>query len=306
MQGNGAQPVHPASRIAMESKRMAMGRDNSMAAMSSELFQRLSQFIYAESGIKMPLTKKTMLEARLLKRLRTIGLSSFGEYCSYLFSPEGIADELVNMIDVVTTNKTDFFREPAHFHFLVEHALPDLVSRTGAGMRRPLMVWSAACSTGEEPYSLAMVLDEFSRKVNGFTFMILGTDISTRVLDTAIMGIYGEDHAEPIPEPLRRRYLMRSRDRDRRLVRIVPELRALVRFRRLNFMESDFGLREEMDVIFCRNVLIYFDQATQKKVVHHLCKHLAQGGYLFTGHSEAVSGLDAPLTAVANTVSRRI
>lgn len=289
---------------------MEMRRENGSvflrAGLSQELFSRLSDFIYRESGIKMPLTKKTMLEARLQKRLRSMGLTSYDEYCSYLFSPEGIANELVHMIDVVTTNKTDFFREAQHFEYLIEHVLPSLVQSRGAGIRRPFMAWSAACSSGEEPYTLAMVLDQFSRRARGFTFQVLGTDISTRVLETARDGIYHEERIEQIPLELRRSYFMKSRDRSRKLVRVVPELRAHVKFRRLNFMEDDFGMREKMDVVFCRNVLIYFDRPTQEAVINRICGHLHSGGYLFTGHSETINGMKVPLTPVANTVSRRI
>ena len=289
---------------------MEMRRENESvflrAGLSQELFLRLSDFIYRESGIKMPLTKKTMLEARLQKRLRSMGLTSYDEYCSYLFSPEGIANELVHMIDVVTTNKTDFFREAQHFEYLIEHVLPGLVQSRGAGIRRPFMAWSAACSSGEEPYTLAMVLDQFSRRARGFTFQVLGTDISTRVLETARDGIYHEERIEQIPLELRSSYFMKSRDRSRKLVRVVPELRAHVKFRRLNFMEEDFGMREKMDVVFCRNVLIYFDRPTQEAVINRICGHLHSGGYLFTGHSETINGMKVPLTPVANTVSRRI
>ena len=276
------------------------------AQMNSDLFKKLSEFIYTESGIKMPLSKKTMLEARLQKRLRAMGITSFGEYCNYLFSPEGVANELIHMIDVVTTNKTDFFREPQHFEYLLEHVLPDLINTKGCGIRRPFMIWSAACSSGEEPYTLAMVLDEFSHKAPGFHYTVLGTDISTRMLDKAKGGIYDEERIEPVPFELRRKYLMRSKNREKRQVRIVPELRAQVKFRRLNFMDGDFGLREKMDVIFCRNVLIYFDRHTQEKVINRLCHHLIPGGYLFTGHSETISGMNVPLVTVANTVSRRL
>jgi len=274
--------------------------------MSTDLFNRLSEFIYNESGIKMPLSKKTMLEARLQKRLRSIGLRNFDEYCSYLFSPEQMDTELVHMLDVVTTNKTDFFREPQHFEYLVEQAVPTLLESSGAGLRRPLMVWSAACSSGEEPYTLAMIFEEIARKISGFRYMILGTDISTKVLEIAQKGIYHEDRIAPVSMELRRKYLLRSKDKSKNVVRIVPELRARVRFRRLNFMNGDFGLREKMDIIFCRNVLIYFDRATQERVINRLCKHLASGGFLFTGHSETLSGMALPLATVANSVSRRL
>jgi len=273
--------------------------------LSNNLFRRLSDFIYTECGIKMPPVKKTMLEARLGKRLKATGMASFEEYCRYLFSPEGTANELIHMIDVVTTNKTDFFREPQHFDYLVNTAIPHLMRTSGAGMRRTLMLWSAACSSGEEPYTLAMVLEELAARLSGFSFLILATDISTRMVETARQAIYPEERVAPVPMELRRKYLLRSRDPSRQEVRVIPRLRERVRFRRLNFLDEDFGFREKMDIIFCRNVLIYFDKPTQHKVVDHLCLHLTPGGYLFTGHSETLSGMDLPLDQVANTVSRR-
>ena len=276
------------------------------AAMTQEVFDRLSAFIYEECGIKMPPSKKTMLEARLAKRMREVGLPNYTEYFGYLFTPEGKASELFHMIDAVTTNKTDFFREPQHFDHLAGHVLPTLIKSTGAGIRRQLMVWSAACSSGEEPYTLAMVLGDFSLKCPGFQYLVLGTDISTRVLDKAKEAIYEEERITPVPMEMRKRYLLRSRDRNKKVVRITQALRSKVRFRRLNFMDDDYQLRERMDVIFCRNVLIYFDRPTQEKVLRHLCEHLAPGGFLFTGHSETISGMDLPLTIVANTISRRI
>lgn len=279
---------------------------SAIAVLSQDLFAQLSTFIYDTCGIKMPPTKKTMLEARLIKRMRSLGLESFQEYCRYLFSPEGEAKELVHMIDAVTTNKTDFFREPQHFEYLLNKAIPDIIAGIGTGIRKTFTVWSAACSSGEEVYTLTMVLEEFARTRPGFNYMVLGTDISTKVLETAKAAIYDEERIIPIPLDLRQRYLLRSKDPKRKDVRIIPELRAKARFRWLNFMDKDFGLREKMDVIFCRNVLIYFDRPTQEKVVGHLCKHLAIGGYLFTGHSETLSGMDLPLETVANTVSRRI
>lgn len=285
-----------------------MNNDNQQirASMDNRLFKKLSDFIYTESGIRMPMTKKTMLEARLHKRLRAIGIDSFDEYCSYLFSPEGIASEVVHMIDVVSTNKTDFFREGIHFEYLVEQALPDMINSRGSGIRRPFLVWSAACSSGEEAYTLAMVLDAFSKKAPGFEYMVLGTDISTRVLETARDGIYNESSIEPVPDGFKNAYLMHSKDRSKGMVRIVPELRTHVRFRQLNFMAGDFGMREKQDVIFCRNVLIYFDQPTQERVLKRLCSHLSEGGYLFTGHSETLNGMDLPIEPVANTISKKV
>jgi len=273
--------------------------------MGSREFARFAEFIYGQCGIKMPPAKKTMLEARLQKRLRTLGMGSFQEYADFLFSKEGAGAELVHLIDVVTTNKTDFFREPAHFDFLVTRALPDLAQSRGVGFRKGLSIWSAGCSSGEEPYTLAMVLAEFAEQNPGFSYGILATDICTTVLDKARMAIYGEERVEPVPLPLKRKYLLRGKGSQKGLVRIVPELRGRIRFRRLNFMDDDFGLREPMDIIFCRNVIIYFDKGTQEKLLNKFCRHLIPGGYLFMGHSETLSGLDVPLVQVASTIYRK-
>lgn len=267
-------------------------------------FQRLSRFIESELGIKMPPEKKCMLETRLRKRLRILRMKSFGDYLDFVFSPEGQSVEMVHMMDAVTTNKTDFFREPGHFDYLFQHALPELITRDGSGITRPMMVWSAGCSTGEEPYTLAMVLSEFALRVPGlsFQFTVLATDISSRVLEAARRAVYVEDHAEPVPMAFKKKYMLRSRDRDRGLVRITPELRETVKFRRLNLLHGDFGFREPLDVIFCRNVLIYFERATQELVVNHFWRCLRAGGYLFLGHSETLAGLDVPFRTMAPTV----
>lgn len=265
------------------------------AILSDKDFQRLSAFIYDECGIHLPPSKKTMVEGRLRKRLRVLDMTSFRQYCDYLFSPEGMKAEHVPMIDMVTTNKTDFFREPEHFDHLVESVLPGLIHMYGLGIRKELRVWSAACSSGEEPYTLAMVLSNFEERSPGFRFSILATDISTVVLDKAMRGIYDHERVEPVPLSLRKKYLMRNKDRDKGLVRIVPELRAKVKFRRLNLMDEDFGIREPMAIIFCRNVIIYFDKQTQEDLLNRLCRHLIPGGYLFMGHSETLHGLNVPL-----------
>jgi len=278
----------------------------STEAMSDKNFLRFSEFIHEEYGIKMPSSKRTMLQARLQKRLLKLGMGSFTEYCDYVFSPVGVREELSHMVDVVTTNKTDFFREPAHFDYMTQTVLPQLVNANGSGIRRRLSVWSSGCSTGEEPYTLAMVLREFVEECPGFHFSIIATDISNIVLEKASLGIYERDKVDPVPIDLKRKYLLRSKKRDEDLVRIVPELRGLVQFRRLNLMDHDFNMRNPKDIIFCRNVIIYFDQPTQKRLVNQLCRYLRPGGYLFLGHSETLNGLDAPLTPVAPTVYRKL
>jgi chemotaxis protein methyltransferase CheR len=275
------------------------------ANLSKKDFERLSAFIRSECGIKLTEQKRIMLEARLRKRLRALGIESFGEYCDFLFSPEGLDQEKRHMIDVVTTNKTDFFREPKHFDYLIRQAIPELSRLKGSGEKQGISLWSAGCSSGEEPYTLAMVLTEYAESRPGFHFSIFATDISTKVLDKALRGVYKEERVDQVPDALKKKYLMRSRDRERGLVRVVPELRSCVKFHRLNFIESDFGIDGYFDIIFCRNVIIYFDRPTQQKVLQTIYGHLRPGGYLFMGHSETLSSLDMPFISVGSMVYRK-
>lgn len=278
------------------------------ARLSEKDFQRLSAFIHSEVGIKMPPAKRNMLESRLRKRLRHLDIKTYNEYTEYLFSSDGMRDELVQFINVITTNKTDFFREPVHFDFLKEEGLYDLIEQTGAGRDTPLLVWSSACSMGHEPYTLAIVLSEFARvNVNfEFRFEILATDISTRALDISIKAVYDEEQIEPVPLDLKRKYFLASRDRTKKLVRIIPSLRKKVQFRRLNLMNKEYPLRGLMDIIFCRNVIIYFDLNTRKELLTRLCKNLKPGGYLFMGHSEVLDCRHYPLTTIAPTIYRKV
>ena len=274
-------------------------------SMSDRCFARISGFIQSNFGIKLPEVKKTMVESRLQKRLRVLGLRSFDEYGDFVFSPEGMSEELTHMVDLITTNKTDFFREPSHFQYLYNTVVPELIKTSGAGMRKPLRVWSAGCSSGEEPYSLAMVLSEYAAQKPGFDFNILGTDISVRILEKALNGIYREEVAEPVPLPMRKKYLLRSTSREEPLVRIKPALRSKVRFKRLNLMAPHPETGILMDIIFCRNVIIYFERVVQEEIVHKLCRRLVGGGFLFLGHSETLHGMSLPLRVVAPMVYRK-
>lgn len=274
-------------------------------ALSGRDFERLSEFISGHCGIKMPPAKKTLLEARLQKRLRTLRTPTFRDYCDFLFdNPEGV-NELVHMIDAVTTNKTDFFREPVHFSYLTETVLPEFVRKQGPGQR--FTVWSAGCSSGEEPYTLAIVLSEFAATNPGFQFSIIATDISTRVLNKAETGIYDEGQIAVIPYELKRKYFMRSKDRDRKLVRVVPALRSMIQFERLNLMDERFPFLElSLDALFCRNVMIYFERPTQHRLLERFCRYLKTGEHLFLGHSETVQGVDLPLVRIASTIYRKV
>jgi chemotaxis protein methyltransferase CheR len=270
------------------------------AKLSDEDFKRLSEFIYREYGIKMPPAKKVMLQGRLQKRLRELDITSFRDYVDYVFSKEGQDNEIIHMIDVVSTNKTDFFREPVHFEFLAQEVVPRFAQETG--LRYPLKIWSAGCSSGEEPYTIAITLMECKEKFPALEFQILGTDISTRILQTAVDAIYKENRIEGIPLQILKKYFLRSKDRTNPTVRLIPEIRKRVSYMRLNLMESVYPVPDMFDVIFCRNVLIYFDRVTQEQVINKLCMHLKSGGYFFLGHSESTTGMVVPLRQIKPTI----
>jgi len=287
-------------------------RENSEVALaadalnlSAESFARFSGYITRELGIKMNDGKVSMLQSRLMRRMRHLGISSLEEYQDYLFNSPDAGEERIHFIDAVTTNKTDFFREPQHFDFLTRNAIPNLARQYGNGPSWRFKLWCAGCSTGEEPYTQAMVLSEYARQNRGFDFVLLATDISTRVLDHASSGIYEEERVEPVAVPLRQRYLLRSKDPARRVVKIVPDLRRRIHFHRLNFMDADYNVKDEFEVIFFRNVMIYFDKPTQEAVINKLCRNLKPGGYLFVGHSESLAGLNIPVAPVASAVFRK-
>ncbi len=260
--------------------------------LSERRFRQLASLIEAEVGIRLPLVKRTMVEGRLRKRAMALGLPGVDSYCRALFE-EGLLDaEYQDVVDLVTTNKTDFFREADHFDILANTAVPVLLEARGT---RPLKVWSAAASTGAEAYTIAMVLAELARGPHpGLAFRILGTDISTQVLEVARRAIYPEEMLSPVPPEMRRRYTLRALDPARRELRIVPELRQAVVFRQLNLMTASYPVDRDVDVVFCRNVLIYFERSVQQAVLERLCGHLRPGGFLFVGHAETSAGADLP------------
>lgn len=271
-------------------------------SISTRDYARLCHLIYQEAGIHLGVEKKTMLEGRIKRRLKALDLLSYRQYCEYLFDGNGRKAEIVPLINVVTTNKTDFFREPRHFEFLAQEVLPELMGRTDG---RGAMFWSAGCSTGEEAYTLGIVLSEFAQTHPGFRFHILASDISTTVLDKAELGVYAEETASAVPLVLRRKYFLRGRDSQSRRVRVAADLRRLVEFRRLNLMDPDYGLDRRAEVIFFRNVMIYFDRPTQQQILKKLCRWLVPGGYLFVGHAETLHDLDLPLAPTAPSLYRR-
>ena len=267
-------------------------------------FAELTRLIEGHTGIRLPSVKRTMVEGRLRKRVRALGLKDLSEYGAAIFNDGRLSEEFAHVVDCVTTNKTDFFREPQHFVFLRDKAIPTLL-KLRRSPNAPLKLWSAASSIGAEAYTIAFVLADLLG-ADGPPFAILGTDISRDVLEQARRAVYPLALAEPIPEAVRRRYLMFARDAGRAEFRIVPELRRRVRFEALNLMDERFAVDRDFDVIFCRNVLIYFSKPTQAAVLRRLAAHLRPGGYLLLGHSESLAGNDhAELRPVAPTVFRR-
>lgn len=269
-------------------------------------FKRIAELIGEEVGIKLPPTKRLMVEGRLRKRVRALGLPNLDAYGAYLFQQEGLAVERSFLINAVTTNKTDFFREPEHFDLLEQRLVPDLIALRRAERKPLLKIWSAASSTGAEVYTLAMVLADLLAQRKDFRFAILGTDISTAVLEQGVRAVYPAELIAPVPPAKQQRYLMHARKPGARPeVRIVPELRRLARFAQLNLMDTSYPFDRDVDVIFLRNVLIYFDKADQEKVILRLVSHLRPGGYLILGHSESMIGTAVTMRQVAPAVFQK-
>ncbi len=249
----------------------------------------LIALIYQHSGIVLTRDKKSLISSRLHKRLKALGLRSFRHYLDYMQHAPDRESEVVAMIDEITTNKTEFFREHQHLDFLVSDILPNIAMSDWS----VLNFWSAGCSTGEEPYSLAMVLAEYFGTTRSFN--IFATDLSTQALRTAHQAVYPSALAASIPHGLRQKYTLAGRGSQSGRFRIVPELRQRVTFDRVNLISSDWQIPGAMHVVFCRNVMIYFDQQTRTAIVTRLRRHLKTDGYLFIGHSETLGGIDRQL-----------
>ena len=268
---------------------------------SSRHFSRLSARIAELSGINIPETKRTMLEGRLRRRVRATGVADLNGYCEALFDGDLGPEETEHLLNAVTTNKTDFFREPRHFEYLASTVLPAIKA---AGTRR-LRAWSAGCSTGAEPYTMAMVFDDFATRHGGLEYGILATDLDSEVLEVARRGVYPRVQLEPTPPALYKRYVMEPLDRASGQVRMNPALRSAVGYAQLNFMDSAYPVGSPMDIIMYRNVLIYFDRPTQEAVINRLCRNLKSGGWIFLGHSETITDMDVPLRQVSHTVFQK-
>jgi len=267
----------------------------------------ISSFIENSFGIKMPPAKKVLLTSRLSKRLNALGFKSYSQYFRYIMTESGGHDEFHIFADLVSTHETSFFREPQHFDFLLNTALPRLVEDNGAGTRRQLKILSCACSTGEEAYTISIIIEEFKRRHNlqSYTYRITGTDISNKVINVATRGVYHESKIMNLPADYQKRYFMRGKGSKNELVRVVPELRCYTGFYYMNLMDERYPFTDKFDVIFFRNAMIYFDRSNQEKILARLTENLNKNGYLMIGHSETMSGWNLPLKCVMTTVYRK-
>ncbi|HEY3267043.1 MAG TPA: protein-glutamate O-methyltransferase CheR [Armatimonadota bacterium] len=259
-----------------------MGPDLTTLELSDDEFNQISKLVYRLCGINLHAGKSGLVKARLMKRLRLLGIASFDEYIRHVES-DAYGQELTAMLDALTTNKTSFFREDQHFVFLRENVLPGIVA---AG--KPIRIWSAGCSTGEEPYTLGITLREEIPDIDRRDVRILATDLSTRVLDTAREAIYDEERLRDVPPELVHKHFHAVRTAPPRTWRVNNDIRKVVHLARLNLME-DWPMRGPFDAIFCRNVMIYFDKQTQQTLTNRFAQLLKPGGYLFVGHSESLS-----------------
>ncbi len=269
---------------------------------TGEDFRRIAAILYADAGISLADSKATLVYSRLAKRLRTLGLASFRDYCTLISERDGL-DERQKMLAALTTNVTRFFREPHHFDHLKAKVLPKLVAKARGGGR--VRLWSAGCSTGPEPYSVAMTLLEALPEAVDLDVRILATDIDPNVVATARQGVYSEEALSPAPLEARRRWFRPEKGAGAIGWRAGESLQSLITFRELNLVAQPWPMKGRFDAIFCRNVMIYFDDATQRQVVANLTTRLLPGGQLYIGHSERVSADQTDLESDGLTTYRR-
>ena len=269
-------------------------------ALQDQDFRKISDLVMRKSGIVIDERKRAFVHGRLGRRLRVLGLSDFGEYCDLLDGPDGAAESDM-LINAVTTNHTSFFREPHHFDYLTQSMLPEIVEANGK-QRGRLRIWSAGCSTGEEPYTLAMTLLDFQPKLTSWDTRILATDLDTNVVAHAAEGLYDEDRIASIPNHHRKRYVATQPDGRGQM---DPALRSMITFKPLNLLEA-WPMSGPFDIIFCRNVVIYFDKPTQRRLFDRYADMLKPDGWLIVGHSESLMNLTDRFDLVGRTIYRRV
>jgi chemotaxis protein methyltransferase CheR len=271
---------------------------------TAEEFSVFRELIHREAGIALSDAKKQLVCSRLGKRLRHLKLESFSQYYDYLTNNDPHGEERLQMINCLTTNKTDFFRENHHFEFLRDQLIPEVRERALRGGAKRLRIWSAACSSGEEPYSIAMTVREALAGNPGWDVKILASDIDTAMLGAAEQGIYKQDKVSDVPEELLRRYFLKGKGEWDGQFKVKRELSEMITFRRINLIENPWPFRGPFDAVFCRNVVIYFGRATQQRLFEQISRVLSPDGYLFVGHSENLYWLSDLLVPLPGTIYR--
>ncbi len=271
-----------------------------MWSLGDEEFEYFRNIVYRESGIRLTELKKALVQARLTKRIRQLKMSGFEEYCDYV--KKNYHDELENLINCITTNKTDFFRENRHFEFMKEHLIPLWIEHK----KRRIRIWSAGCSTGEEPYSIAIIMREHYPNIDAADVKILATDIDTDVLSKAQRGIYPAEAVADVPVLLAKKYFLKGSGENAGFFKIKDSLKKMVYFRKLNLLNETYPIKGKFELIFCRNVIIYFDKETQRSLFDTMYEYLADEGLLFVGHSETLTGLTNRFAPVSNSIYRKV
>jgi chemotaxis protein methyltransferase CheR len=282
---------------------MPIVEDMDNVEITPQEYERVRSLIYDRAGINLGSNRQHLVQARLAKRIRVGGFGGFREYFRYL-EADTSGDEVANLIDAISTNTTFFFREADHFDFLSQSLTERIRSEQRNSKDCIIRIWSAACSSGEEPYTLAMVVHKLLQDYPMASFKLLATDISQKVLAVAREGRYDSQKIRSIPEEYRRVYV-RSTDRSNSpLMEIVPELKKYITFAHFNLIDSSYPFKYGFDYVFCRNVMIYFDRTTQEAVINRIAGHLRPGGFLIVGHSESLNALKHNLQYIKPTVYR--
>lgn len=268
-------------------------------------FDQIRALVKQHTGIHLSDQKRSLVLSRLTRRLRSLGLANFTEYIKVLQGP-GAEEELLNMINRITTNKTDFYRENHHFEFMTKTLLPGLVSQAQRTGQKKVRIWSAGCSSGEEPYTLAITLAEFFKNLPGWDYKILATDLDTNMLRKASAGVYDARLLEPVPRDKLNRYFTQNRGDGADTYTVSQKLRDLIIFRKFNLMSPTYPVKVPLDAVFCRNVLIYFTNQDRVRIVTNFHRVIKPGGYMFVGHSESLRQVNELFKYTGTTVYQRI
>ncbi|MCW7492123.1 protein-glutamate O-methyltransferase CheR [Leptospira sp. 2 VSF19] len=269
-------------------------------------FEFIKNLVYKQAGIFLAPHKKIMVQSRLNARLRTLGITSFENYVAKLkLDPKFATDEMQELINRITTNKTDFFRENHHFEFLKNQYFPALEQAAANGGQKNLRIWCSASSTGEEPYSIAITVYDYFQTKPGWNCKIYASDIDTQVIATAKKGVYRDERLEPVSDALKAKHFIKTVEKDIVYYEAKPHLKALIDFRQINLLHFPFPISEKLDLIFCRNVVIYFDKPTQKTLFQNFELSLKPKGYLILGHSETMFGISDSFKFLGHTIYQK-